>query len=223
MNAEQLANAWRFKKDRAENDLALPVKTIRLNRCPAIAPLSVLSGSGDSCCSRLDLNLEMVAKHQSILQANHHSAFARELIKAVRILDEEQSIRHKSKESSVDARMYEGFYTSNDNDLLNQLHQNETADKVRSIRPIFKDQRLKQLSSPYLARNYPQQLTIEEREGWDSYVNRRLFSGEDNSQLALYFQALQQLAGERLDSKSQVLLEELKLYGESLIPSYTGD
>lgn len=220
MNAEQLAELWRYKEGKKDADSQLPVKTMRLNRCPAIAPLSVLNDPSD--INRLGINLDLVAKNQAILLANQ-AVFTRELIDAVKILDAEQTIRHSSMQHQLDARMYDGFYSDSDRRLFEQLHDHESAEKVRSIRPEFNDQRLKQLASLYLARNYPKELTADERKGWDDYLKRRLFSGGENSNLAIYFHRLQQLANERSDSRSQVLLEDLKLYGESLIPSDIGD
>jgi exodeoxyribonuclease-1 len=221
MSADQLVAAWRFKKDKNEDDIPFPVKTVRLNRCPAIAPLSVLNDS--KVTNPLNLNLDTIAKHQAVLLSANQSVFAKELVRAVQILDEEQSVRFKSKNNSVDTRMYDGFYFASDRELFKQLHDNESADTVRTLMPVFSDGRLKELASLYLARNFPKELTLDERKSWDDYLTKQLFSGGENSQLALYFQRLQQLASERSDSKSQVLLEDLKLYGESLIPSDIGD
>lgn len=216
MTAAELADAWRFKKDRKKDDLALPVKTLRLNRCPAIAPISVIK-SADSQ-QRLGLDLTLIAKHELMLKDNHVN-FAKELIGAVAILDQEQDLRYRKRSYGVDSRLYDGFYSDSDQRLLGELHINETASKIRDFREKFSDPRLRQLSALYLARNYPNDLTAEERSGWDDYLNRQLFDGGGNSRLAQYFQNIQQLITERRDSRSQILLEDLKLYGESLIPS----
>ena len=78
---------------------------------------------------------------------------------------------------------------------------------------------MKSLASFYLARNFKPQLNDQELKGWEDYVNKRLFIGGDNSRIAVYFKRIQQLSTERQDRRSQLLLEDLKLYGESLIPS----
>ena len=53
-------------------------------------------------------------------------------------------------------------------------------------------------------------------------LRRGYFSGGDGSRLALYFKRIQELAVEKQDKRSQLLLEDLRLYGESLIPSELG-
>jgi exodeoxyribonuclease-1 len=215
MNAQQLVQAWRYRQDRSINDLSLPVKTMRLNRCPAIAPLNVLSKEDQN---NLGLDLDLIAKHHQLLKSSQE-IFAKQLIKAVEILNQEQSDMANKISKLVDAQMYDGFYGNNDLKLISTIHQNETVDKIRSIKLNLSDSRLKQLANLYLSRNYLDDLNIDERQEWDSYVQQRLFSGGENSQLALYFQSINQLASKTVDSREQILLEDLKLYGESLIPS----
>ncbi len=212
---EQLADSWRYVKDRDVEDPPLPVKTMRLNRCPAIAPLTVMDKDARA---RLELDMEQVEYHEQQLDSRLEE-FARKLNQAVGILNTEQAARQKAGANFIDSRLYDGFYSDSDRRLLKELHQHEAAETVRRLRPQFADKRLNSLCSFYLARNYKQDLTDDERKGWDDYVNKRLFSGGDNSRLMAYFNRIQQLAKERQDKRSQLLLEDLRLYGESLIPS----
>jgi len=215
MDAQQLVQAWRYRPDRSIDDLPLPVKTMRLNRCPAIAPLNVLTKEDQDS---LGLDLDLIAKHHQLLKSSQE-VFAERLIKAVQILNQEQSDMTNDQSKLVDAQMYAGFYGNHDLQLISALHQDETADKIRSLEPELSDPRLKQLASLYLARNYPGELNIDERKKWDDYVYQQIFSGGENSRLALYFQSINQLVSKTVDSRKQILLEDLKLYGESLIPS----
>ena len=216
LTVDQLVNSWQFRKDRPIDDIVLPVKTIRLNRFPAIAPIGVI---GDNTIqARLEISLKTIIKHQTILNLNK-TEFAKKLTQAVKILNNQQQLSQQLPSLSVDERMYDGFYSNQDRNLIIELHQNETAQKIRLISNKFKDERLIQLSSLYLARNYPDQLVIDERVSWDKYLQQRLFTGGEKSLLALYFNSIQQLATEHTDARSKILLEDLKLYGESLIPS----
>ncbi len=214
--AIELAEAWRYKEDRTEDEPLLPVKTMKLNRCPAIAPLSVIKDKATS--KRLSLDLNVIDQHYQILMASQN-AFAKELNLAVVILNNEQTKRQADRPRPVDVRLYDGFYSDSDRGKMKVLHQNETADKIRLFRQTFSDKRLKQITSLYLARNYQNELTSEERSGWDSYLNKRLLAGGSKSSLAYYFQKITKLMDEKKDNRSQLLLEDLKLYGESLIPS----
>ncbi len=213
-NARQLADSWRYIPDRSEDNPPLPVKTMRLNRCPALAPLGVIKDLQTQ--KRLDLNLEMIARNAALLMANQ--AFAVNLRQAVEILNSEQQQRYQTSSRPVDTRLYDGFYDIKDKLSLNELHKHESAAKIRKMRDLFNDPRLKKLISLYLARNYYTDLTDEERESWDEFVNRKLFKGGEYSRLASYFNKIAQLGRERTDKRSQLLLEDLKLYGESLLP-----
>ena len=215
-NGQELADAWRYTTKRNPGNPALPIKTLRLNRCPAVAPLAVLNETSD--LERLQLDMAEVRENAKIL-AKADNKFVQALIKAVNILNREQEQRQSSRHVPPDAQLYDGFYSDYDRNLLAQLHLTESPQNIRLFRDKLRDPRLKQLASLYLARNYKASLTAKETQGWTDYLERRLFKGGEASTLAVYFKRIAELKQQRLDPRSQVLLEDLKLYGESLIPS----
>ena len=225
LTAEQLADAWRYDpKRKLEETTRLPIKTMRYNRCPAIVPLEMVSGMDETLRQHTGLDLETTKINLEKLHSNNAKTFAERLNQAIEILNLEQAERRANKPSSVDARLYDGFYSDQDRNLMQTLHQpDEDAARVREIRNRFSDTRLKQLCSFYLARNYKRDLTPTERQGWDDYLRRQLVEGGANSRLAEYFRQIAELAADRADARSQVLLEDLKLYGESLIPTSYAD
>jgi exodeoxyribonuclease-1 len=83
----------------------------------------------------------------------------------------------------------------------------------------FKDYRLEALLPRYKARNYPKSLTGEELEAWERFRYKRLMDGGQRSKLAQYFARLEEVAtnGE-LTSHQEYLIQELKLYAESIMP-----
>ena len=78
---------------------------------------------------------------------------------------------------------------------------------------------MKLLAPLYKARNYPSSLSAEERLAWEQHVSQLLFDGGPQSALSTYFSRLQELAAGTLTSQQEYLLEELQLYGESVMPS----
>jgi exodeoxyribonuclease-1 len=83
----------------------------------------------------------------------------------------------------------------------------------------FEDNRLEALLPLYKARNYPKLLTSEERTEWEKFRAQKLMSGGQHSVMAKYFARLQEVASrDGLTSHQQYLLEELKLYAESVMP-----
>jgi len=218
MTPEQLADAWRYKKDPTPEGVKLPVKTVKYNRCPAIAPLGVIKDAPAS----LDLSLEVITKHLEILK-KEQQAFAAKVLQAIDILDVERDRERpkaaKLSPETVDTMLYDGFFEATDKQAMRALRvarPEEIGDMVRN----FKDARLATLVPLYKARNFPGALSSDERAAWDKHVAAQLFDGGPMSRLAQYFAKLQELtSNEKLTKQQQYLLEELRLYGESIVPS----
>ena len=84
----------------------------------------------------------------------------------------------------------------------------------------LKDERLIGLLPLYKARNYPQHLSDEERAAWEEHRKHALIGGGNESSLAKFSKRLQELAPKTTDSNKQYLLEELRLYAESIAPDF---
>jgi exodeoxyribonuclease-1 len=208
----ELADHWRFSKD--PEHVRLPVKTLKYNRCPAVAPLGVLD---EAAQKRLELPLEMIKKHRETLLENREE-FAKKIFEAVRLLDEEREKRQAelfSDGRQVDERLYDGFFGTSDKTEMR---------KIRAAKPeelsglnLKGDERLGQLLPLYKARNYPAALTTEERQVWDAYCKSRLQDGA-NSRLAQFAKNLEVCTETfgKTDEK-RYLLEELQLYAESIV------
>lgn len=217
MNVEQLIEAWKFTKD--PEVLRLPVKSLKYNRCPAVAPLGVIKDTASQ--ERIGLTIETVQKHLAIL-TEHQAEFADRVRTAVVRLDEERErtqISLVANQLTVDGQLYDGFLSDSDRALCNKVASAEPA-VLASFAEKLHDKRLQQLLPLYKARNYPSALSGEERQAWDSFCHERLFGGGDkDSRAAKYFARLQELAEGKPTQKQQYLLEELQLYGESIVPA----
>jgi len=208
---DQLALAY------LEKDTNLPIHKIKINSCPAIAPLGVV-GQGD-VISRLGLSLTSIEQNLKSLKLRGQE-FIDKIIKAMDIVNIQYLDIANLSPKTIDCQMYDGFYSNKDQNLLKQIHNKESAEQLRLIADQFEDERLRRLARLYLFRNYPKKLTAIERDEWDSYLHQRLIGNKEHpGALNEYFNRLEQLRQQKTDSKSQQLLEELRLYGESLIPS----
>jgi exodeoxyribonuclease-1 len=208
---EQLAEAWKWKKDATEP--RLPVKMVQYNHCPAVAPLGVLDAESQA---RLKIDLKLVAKHAAILKKD--KAFAGNLLKAADILEKLQQARLFSEEKDVDNQLYDGFFATEDKYAMSVVRAADPME-LGNLGLKFKDQRLTTLLPLYKARNYPKQLTGEEREAWEKLRFQKLLGGGQNSRMAKYLSRLQQVAADGgLTGHQEYLLEELKLYAESIMP-----
>jgi exodeoxyribonuclease-1 len=119
---------------------------------------------------------------------------------------------------TVDGRLYEKFIDGADKVLMPKVRAVEP-EQLSELGSMFHDERLKNLLPLYKARNYPGSLTASERAAWDEFCRKQLFDGGQSSRLARYFTRLGELAGNKLSAEQRYLLEELQLYGQSIVPS----
>ena len=209
---KDLVTRWAYTRD--ENAPArLPVKTLQYNRCPAIAPLGVLD---DASQKRVKLDMKTVAAHRAKLRA--HPDFAKRVLEAVALMDKQQAA-FLTHEQDVDGQLYDDFIADADKNMMRAVRAAKP-EELDSYIPNLKDQRLKALLPLYKARNYPQSLSPEEREAWERFCAQRLVGGGQQSRLAKFFGRLQALSVQPgITQKQQYLLEELRLYGESIMPA----
>ena len=222
MSVDQLLEAWRFTRD--PEALRLPLKTLKYNRCPAVAPLGVIKD--EKTQTRLKINLQSIQKHRSLLK-QHAVPFTKKILAAIERLDQERQAATiqttpETDSLTVDERLYDGFISDLDKSYMQQLRAS-SPDKISQLAGKFHDHRLQQLVPLYKARNYPKSLSHEERTYWDNFCQQKLLSGGSQSRSAGYFSRLQELAASALKREQHYLLEELRLYGESILPVDVAD
>lgn len=206
LSPEKLADAWKYKKDRT--DAQLPVKTLQYNRCPAVAPISVLDKASQK---RLDIDMEVIEKNKGKLKSN--PKFVDNLIKALEILDKQQQTRLMENQNDVDSRLYDCFLQDADRNLLGKVH-NSSPENLTQDQFDFNDDRMKKLLPLYKARNFPKKLSDTERAEWEAFRDAKIAK-----QMPGYLKKLQELLIVTKDQEKLYLLEELRLYAESLSPA----
>lgn len=212
MSAEQLAEKWRWKKDRDEP--RLPVKSLQYNRCPAVAPLGVLDEASQV---RLKIDMPAIKRHLALLK--QMPDLEQRLLKACDILDQHVQTTLVSTDKDVDNCIYDGFFDNQDKQAMRVVRAADPAE-LGDLGLRFKDQRLTALLPLYKARNFSKVLTSEERAEWEQFCRRKLLDGGQHSRMAQFYNRLQQIAArDNLTSHQQYLLEELRLYAESIMPA----
>lgn len=210
-SAAELAELWRYKKD--PDEPRLPVKLLLFNRCPAVAPLGVFDEASQE---RLHLSLKTIQAHYKKLKAAKD--FGPKILEAMELLNKEQQTRLLTNELDVDAQLYDGFFSKPDQTLMRVIRAAAPED-VMTFTEQLHDTRLKALLPLYKARNFPKKLTAEEREKWEEYRIHALTDGGQQSRIHKFFARLEELAANKhLSEEKRYLLEELRLYGESIMP-----
>jgi len=197
----------------AEGEEYLPVKQLQFNRCPAVAPLSVLDKTS---LERLKINMDEITANAKTLLAS--GDFSDNLQEAIAMNEKQKQASFIVDVKDVDSQLYDGFFGDDDKNLMRIVR---TADKngLADLHPEFKDSRLDKLLFLYKARQFPKSLNQDEQAQWQKYLSDKLSSGNNQSTMAKYFAHISELASKGdLSPPQEFLLEELKLYGESIMP-----
>ncbi|UTL90177.1 exodeoxyribonuclease I [Pseudomonas fluorescens] len=146
----------------SEGQLPVPLKLVQINRCPVVAPLSVLRPA-DQKRLGIDLALlqsraEQLAKQQALWQDKLEFIYGKEDFAAVE--DPEQ-------------QLYDGFIGDRDRRLCEQVRTLDPAQLAHG-HWMFDDPRLPELLFRYRARNFPETLSSEERQRWYGFCQQRL-------------------------------------------------
>ncbi len=212
MTPEQLSAELQVYRPE-EGKIRIPIKQLQFNRCPSVAPMGVL---GDEDKKRLSLDIETITKNYNILKNNLD--FGDKVNEAIRINEKLKQQSFEIDVKAVDEQLYDGFFNDSDKTKMSVVRAsglNELAD----LNLDFADNRLEKLLLLYKARQFKPSLTDSEQASWSEYLENKLITGEQSSELAKYFAKIQEISQRpNLGTKDKYLLEELKLYGESIIP-----
>ena len=194
----------------------LPISDLRYNRCPAVAPLGVLDKRSQD---RLGLKLDELMAHRQ--QLTDQPDLVARLMEAMTVIERGRPRASELviDEQVVDGQLYDRFVGDDDQRRMALIRATPPAE-LAATSVQFTDQRLAALLPLYKARNFPEALTADEREWWERFRIRRLLHGSEASQFARYNERLAALAkAPKLSNEARYLLEELRLYGESIMPA----
>ena len=136
---------------------------------------------------------------------------------------EKSKLAKTEPNEDVDTKLYDGFLDNNDKNISQIIRQSKP-EELNGFLTKIKDQRLQGLLPLYKARNFHSSLDSQELKEWEEYRRRRLMGGKQSSRLAIFFKNLALIANEpNLTPEKQYLLEELQLYGQSIMPNDTDD
>jgi exodeoxyribonuclease-1 len=182
----------------------IPLKTVHINKCPVLAPISVIRPED---AERLQIDLNQCKENLAAIK------YAPDLsVKLSAVFAEQKYI---SDFSDPDLAIYSGgFFSDADKRLMNKiinLSQQELANTAFN----YNDTRLPEMLFRFRARNYPQTLTALEAKVWQDFCINRLMVKQQGCGLTIeeYFQQLQVLKN-TADINIQIV-DELMQYGMS--------
>ncbi|WP_250657717.1 exodeoxyribonuclease I [Alkalimarinus coralli] len=189
----------------------IPLKTIHINKCPVVAPATMLKSLDSEKLERLKLNGDVLRENLSKLRAINGLKDK---------LCEVFSQSEFDESSDPDLMIYSGgFFSSNDKTTMERVRQASVIELAEDDFH-FEDARLPEMLFRYKARNFRETLTSDEQEQWERFRYQRL---TDNKLSSIcfqeYFDRLEVLAQDANTSAEKLsIIEDLKYYGESIIP-----
>ncbi len=174
-----------------------PLKTIHINKCPIVAPLSLLS-KDPATAARLKIDLGLCEQHYERLISTPD---------LVEKIQEIHSTSAFSPNSDPDLQLYSGGFFSPQDKALIQRIPLLAPDALKDALFPFKDPRLDTMLLRYRARNWPETLDAEEQALWQSHRRSRLIDGaEGHLSLAGFHQALNEARDQASPQQLSLLL-----------------
>lgn len=194
--------------DLPDGILRLPIKEIHYNKCPAVAPLSVLN---ESVQQRLGIDLDdCLAKAQALIPT---------LPKIIGNLLTAYQQHQFEPITNPDHALYSGgFFKPADKEKMDQIRQSDWQELVQT-QFNFNDKRLATLLFRYRARNAPESLSETEKQTWAEFKKENFYDKNSGSTL-LYdelMEKLDELEQDELNDKS--ILQSVREYAQRLVGS----
>jgi exodeoxyribonuclease-1 len=167
LDAETLRQRLYTRRDElAEGELPVPLKLIHINKCPVVAPLSVLRAEDQQ-----RLGLDMALYQERALRLNDAQKVWQDKVLAIYARED------FSSSQDPEQQLYDGFIGDRDRRLCEQVRTVDPAQLAQEQWP-FDDERLPELLFRYRARNFPDTLNFEEQERWRIFCQKRLSEPE---------------------------------------------
>ncbi len=189
-------------EDLPEGAERLPVKSVKINKCPALAPRNTLD---QSAVERIAIDLDACAQHWKLLSMN--KGFMQRVAQAY-------SSREFSPSGDVDLALYDGFLSDADRPLLARV-RDASEQELAQTHFDFHDARLPELLFRYRARNWPETLSVEEAQRWEQFCRHRIQDADGGGSITLnnYYERIALLRDEREGNvDAQKILDALEAW-----------
>ncbi|WP_180698649.1 exodeoxyribonuclease I [Pseudomonas crudilactis] len=154
------------RDDLPEGELPVPLKLIHVNRCPVVAPLSVLRAQDQQ-----RLGLDMALYQERALRLTDAQQVWKDKVAAIYVSED------FTPSEDPEQQLYDGFIGDRDRRLCEQVRSADPSQLAQEQWP-FDDERLPELLFRYRARNFPETLSFEEQERWRIFCQQRLSTPE---------------------------------------------
>jgi len=188
-------------EDLPEGATRIPLKTVHLNKCPVLAPISVIRSQD---AERLAIDMSSCDANIAKIKADKGLAE-----KIAQVFNAPLGFE---TESDPDLMIYQGgFFSDEDKHKMIRI-RSMTPEQLAVSTLTFSDPRLPEMLFRYRARNYPESLNSEEQERWRQFCIDRLSGRKPGAGITFdqYFARLKELNKEA--NAEPAILSALKAY-----------
>lgn len=208
LSAEEVRNRVFTARDAlAEGEVRIPLKAVHLNKCPIVAPISLVT---EEVAQRLSIDPDACQKHlQQLLQNTGLEQ------KIAEVFDQPYPSTR-----DPDLMLYAGgFFSDHDRREMNVL-RGLLPEQLGSYPLRTDDSRIPEMLFRYRARNYPQSLTPQEMQRWEEYRMERLTQVDAGGSIVAedYFEKLAELrADPDFSEDKRAILDALDDYAQDIL------
>ncbi|MES9968747.1 MAG: exodeoxyribonuclease I [Candidatus Thiodiazotropha sp.] len=188
----------------------IPLKTVHINKCPAVVPLSTLT---PEAAERWQIDVKRGEAYRQQLLAD--SSFLEKIANVHRRTDFEPV-------TDPDQALYSGgFFSRDDRQRMDAILATEPA-SLAQFPLVFDDARLPEMLFRYRARNWPESLSAEEFQRWQEFRESRLLDIDGGGSITLdeYLAKLDSLeADPETTPERSNLISQLLAWAEQIAPS----
>jgi len=191
--------------DLPEGVTRIPLKTVHINKCPVLAPVSVIKPDD---AQRLAIDLALCQVNIDKIKA------AKGLAEKLAAVFSDHT--HSEQEFDPDMAIYSGgFFSEADKQKMAKIR---SMSPEQLARPAFSfiDPRLPEMLFRYRARNYPETLSADEQLRWNEFCLNRLEGRQAGAGITLdgYFARLRELRN--IESVNMDIIKALDAYAVKL-------
>ena len=195
--------------DLPEGAARIPLKTVHINKCPVLAPVSVIRPKD---AERLQIDLALCYANIDKIKAAPGLADKLGTVFGDQDYAKQASACGEHSRTDPDLAIYSGgFFSENDKKQMIKIRAMPSEQLAKSAFK-FTDSRLSEMLFRYRARNYPQTLNAEERLRWKSFCVDRLTGRQAGAGVLLddYFSRLEELRSAK--NVNSLIINALEAY-----------
>jgi len=187
--------------DLPEGVVRIPLKTVHINKCPVLAPVSVIRPED---AQRLEI--DMAICYANIDKIKAASGMSEKLAAVF------SGQTYVEQDPDPDLGIYSGgFFSDHDKNQMVKIRR-ITPEQLANSQFRFIDSRLPEMLFRYRARNYPETLDSDELQRWFEFCINRLTGRQTGAGIVLdsYFNRLEELC--RGENANMGLIKVLEMY-----------